>query len=148
MNPLKKFQLPHEQGKFGAIRKHDIHTGIDLYCDLHEPVYAIESGQVTKVEPFTGRSTDSPWWRDTHCVVVRGRSGYILYGEIAPCVFIGDFVKEGQELGKVLRVCWKDKGLPTTMLHLELYDRDREPATWKLDEEIPDGLLDPTCLIK
>jgi len=46
MKPLNNYILPvdNSQGLFGAIRKHDIHTGIDLYCEKHDIVYAIEDG--------------------------------------------------------------------------------------------------------
>lgn len=32
-SPLKRYKPPHADGVFGAVRKYDIHTGIDLYCE-------------------------------------------------------------------------------------------------------------------
>jgi murein DD-endopeptidase MepM/ murein hydrolase activator NlpD len=145
--PLRHFSRPNEYGKFGAVRKYDVHTGIDLYCKNYASVYAIEDGEVVRIEPFTGKDTDSNWWNDTQCVVVRGRSGYILYGEVKPAVWVGDKIKEGQILGNVLTVLKKDKGLPMTMLHLELYAQNMSPVVWKIGEPQPDGLLDPSNLI-
>jgi murein DD-endopeptidase MepM/ murein hydrolase activator NlpD len=53
-SPLKRYKTPHAGGVFGAVRKYDIHTGIDLYCELEDPVYAIEDGVVVNVCHFTG----------------------------------------------------------------------------------------------
>jgi hypothetical protein len=44
---------PHP-GAFAARRRHDVHTGVDLYCSEGEPVLAVEDGDVVNVEPFTG----------------------------------------------------------------------------------------------
>lgn len=58
--PIKdKFSLPTSEGVFGAKRKFDMHTGIDLYCTEQTPVYAIEDGIVIGVENFTGPNADS-----------------------------------------------------------------------------------------
>ena len=32
--------------RWGAVRKFDNHTGVDLFCDPGTPVYAIEDGEV------------------------------------------------------------------------------------------------------
>ena len=41
--PLKASPiLPDEPGLFGAVRKFDIHTGIDLYCEISTDVVAVE----------------------------------------------------------------------------------------------------------
>ena len=147
MLPLTNFQMPLENGKFGAIRKHDIHTGIDLYCSANAEVKAIESGIVTQITPFTGPIANLPWWNNTHAVVIKGASGYILYGEVAPLVELGQMIEAEQVIAKVLTVLKKDKGLPTTMLHLELYSENIEPVIWNHGEKCPKGLLDPSFLI-
>jgi len=40
--PLDEFIWPGKEGQFGTVRKHDIHTGIDLYCRQGEEVYLIQ----------------------------------------------------------------------------------------------------------
>jgi hypothetical protein len=156
MVPLQcKIQLPKktEPGSFGFVRKHDIHTGVDLYCNLHEPVYAIESGIVISCGHFTGYQ-ESPWWNDTDFILIQGKSGCILYGEIkiSPYLFraIGDEISEGTILGEVIPVLKKDKGLPMNMLHIELYDRSYTGSgeVWKLNQPQPIPLKDITPLLK
>ena len=134
-------------GKFGAVRKHDIHTGVDLYCAEGQPVQAVEAGTVVAILPFTGPKADSFWWRDTRAVMVEGVDHVVLYGEIveAPGLAVGDTVRAGDVVGKVVRVLRQDRGLPTTMLHLELYALGiREPVWWRLGESQTPALLDPT----
>jgi len=134
-------------GKFGAVRKHDIHTGVDLYCDQGQPVQAVEAGTAVAILDFTGPKAGSHWWRDTRAVMVESAEHVVLYGEIqeAPGLAVGTTVQAGDLLGEVVRVLRQDRGLPTTMLHLELYALGvREPVWWRLGESQPVGLLDPT----
>jgi hypothetical protein len=129
------------------VRKHDIHTGVDLYCARGQPVQAVETGTVVAILDFTGAKADSPWWRDTRAVMVEGAEHVVLYGEIqeTPGLAVGTTVQPGDTLGEVVRVLRQDRGLPTTMLHLELYALGvREPVWWHLGEGQPTGLLDPT----
>lgn len=122
------------QGRFGGHRRYDRHTGVDLYCKEGTPVYAMESGTVVGVVLFTGLGAGSPWWNETHAVLVEGDSGVILYGEVIPEVGENSYVYEGQVVGKVTRVLQNDKGLPTTMLHLEHYIHGyRGEGEWWLD---------------
>ncbi len=133
--------------RFGGVRKYDMHTGQDLYCDPSATVIACEDGVVAKVEIFTGPRADSPWWNETHAVLVEGVSGTILYGEIipAPHLTTGTVVKRGDTIGAVATVLKEDKGRPMTMLHLELYTHNHEGGCWwKLGEPQPATLLDPT----
>lgn len=147
--PLDKFELPHVGGRFGARRKHDIHTGIDLYCDHDAPVFAIEAGIVIDSGPFTGSKVDTPWWNNTDFIAVAGALGVILYGEIESDLLIGDLVSEGQQIALVKTVLKKNKGLPMCMLHLELYSLDYNGHTfWYLDETQPKTLLDPSSLLR
>jgi murein DD-endopeptidase MepM/ murein hydrolase activator NlpD len=147
--PLITYTNPHSGGKFGAVRKYDIHTGIDLYCEEHSKVFAIESGIVVNICNFTGEKAGSPWWENTQAVLIEGQSGVVLYGEVSTDLNIGDKVKEGQIIGEVLRVLKKDKGLPMTMLHLELYKRGYrgDGEIWNLNENKPEMLLNPDILL-
>ena len=154
MTPIKlRYPLPQpgDPGYFGTPRKHDVHTGIDLYCEDNEEVFAIEPGVVVAVEKFTGEHADSPWWNNTWAVLVEGPSGVICYGEIIPLTPIvpGAIIKKNTQLGNVKRVLKTDKGKnPPSMLHLELYTHGTTKTVWwKLDEEMPSNLLNPIQLL-
>jgi hypothetical protein len=147
MLPLKRFSLPREHGEFAVVRKYDIHTGIDLYCNPGAHVFAIEDGFVSDVGNFTGASANSPWWNDTQYIVVKGNSGFILYGELATSLEKGALVKKGGLLGEVVTVLKENKEKPMTMLHLELYSDYTEPVVWNHGCEKPYGLQNPTGLI-
>lgn len=153
MYPLKNIQsIPTTgPGSFGAIRKHDIHTGIDFYCNENDPVFAIEDGKVVSIQQFTGENVGCGWWNDTYCVIIRGNDGkYILYGEIKNTVLVGDVIKKGMVIGHIMTVLKKDKGLPMNMLHLEYYDDvwNLEPVVWELDQLKPLSLLNPELIWK
>jgi len=151
-----KIILPkkNEPGSFGAIRKHDIHTGVDLYCRLHEPVYAIEDGILIGVGHFTGYE-ESPWWNNTDYILIKGKSGCILYGEVEVSSHLvrgaeGCQIKAGDFLGRVIPVLKKDKGRPLNMLHIELYDSSYigGGVVWKLNEPRPKELKNITPVLK
>lgn len=157
ISPLPGIELsiPEGQshpGSFGAIRKNDIHTGVDLYCEPEQEVVAVEDGEIVLIENFTGEfaSPPSPWWNNTKAVFVEGQSGVVVYGEIRPSdsVQIGHKVKQGDLLGNVITVLKKDKGKPMTMLHIELYKPGtRESVVWDLGEPKPDNLLNPSNML-
>lgn len=130
-------------GRFGAIRKHDIHTGLDLYCDSNEPFYCVEDGIIIGIFNFTGEDVGSPWWNKTKGILVKGSKHCILYGEVDTDLKVGDYVKEGDLLGIVKTVLKEDKGLPMTMLHIEAYDLnyEGEGEIWNLDSDKPKSLL-------
>lgn len=148
-----KYDLPEpgDAGFFGAVRKHDVHTGIDLYCDDGDTVYAIEDGVVVSIEKFTGEHADSPWWNNTWALLIEGNSGVIVYGEIiiSSELCVGSPILEGQEIGKICKVLKKDKGVnPPAMLHLELMQHGYYKTNWwKLGEKTPEGLMNPYNLI-
>lgn len=152
--PIRNFDQdipinPHPGG-FGTERKFHIHEGVDLYCEENTPVLSIENGIIIDILPFTGQFAGSPWWEETHCVMVLGDSGLINYGEIRPVNYLypGLKVEQGSTIGFIKRVLKKDKGRPMSMLHFELYnDLVKEPVEWKLGEKIPKNLLDPTNLL-
>lgn len=144
-------------GAFGYKRKHDHHTGVDLYCDMaymYHPVYTVEAGTVVQIESFTGASDNSPWWNDTKCVMIEGASGVVNYGEIQPesIIRVGDKIERGKQIGKVVPVLKEGKERPDlpghsrAMLHLELYEHGVRKASdaWNHDGSKPKGLKDPT----
>lgn len=143
--------IPGDPGYFGAIRRFDIHTGIDLYCDDGDPVVSIEDGIVVAIEAFTGEHADSPWWNDTWALLIEGNSGVICYGEIVPLptIKVGSIIPAGLTIGHVKPVLKQDKGKnPPSMLHLELYTTGtRQTVWWKLGEECPENLLNPIQII-
>lgn len=116
MFPLKnyKYEIPQgdDLGAFGVIRKHDVHTGVDLYCNKGDEVRTIEDGIIIAIKPFTGEIAGFPWWNDTYAIAVRGESGIINYGEIMPSVYVsvGDTIEEGTVIGTVIPVLKEDKG--------------------------------------
>lgn len=152
--PIKlRYPLPQEgdAGYFGTFRKYDIHTGIDLYCNYNDPVFAIEAGTIVAVEAFTGEHADSPWWNNTWAVLVEGESGVICYGELLPLTPMvpGAIINKETQLGNIIPVLKEDKGKnPVNMLHLELYTHGtRKTVWWKLGEERPSNLLNPRVLL-
>jgi hypothetical protein len=154
MTPLQYVIKPDAPGLFGAVRKHDIHTGIDLYCEMNELVYAIQSGVVKAIEIFTGPRAGFPWWNETFAVVIEHEDGSaFVYGELMPCVKVGDIVLENEGVGYAIPVLKKDKGRPMVMLHLERYsylkldETGSYTALWHLDQPQPDNLEDPTSYL-
>ncbi len=137
-------------GAFGAVRKFDVHKGIDLYAPHGSPVFSIEDGIVVDIRPFTGETLGYPWWNETQAVSVEGKSGVIVYGEIDSAKEIkkGMEVTTGTQLGTVLTVLKKDKGRPMSMLHLALHRHNvLSNGKWRNGLPQPSGLLDPTNLV-
>ncbi len=162
MFPLKNFQLAipsTEDGAFGAVRREDVHTGVDLFIPEGTSVYAIEDGEVVSVGDFTGVEDVGPdaayHYLYTQVAMIKGESGVVAYGEIVPAVKTGDRVKEGDVIGHVTCVLPKDyfkyepEGVPSrSMLHFELYGpKATETVWWHKGEEQPEGLLNPTVLL-
>ena len=144
-----KHKLPEPRddhpGAFGAVRKFDIHTGVDLYCPEGTPIYAVEDGVLVESEVFTGPNAESPWWHETFALLVEGGSGVVVYGEVAHPIKVGMPVKKGHIIGFAKQVLKKDKGKPMCMLHLELMAMgSRETVWWRSGAPQPEGLLDPT----
>jgi len=142
---------PHP-GAFGAVRKHDVHSGVDLYAPEKAPVRAVEDGVTIAVLAFTGPEAESPWWLPTSAVLVNGRSGVVLYGEVRAKVRPGEQVEAGEVIGTVQRVLPTEArseipGHLPSMLHLELYEKPMDPVWWRLGMPRPKGLLDPTTFL-
>lgn len=147
---------------FGAVRKYDVHTGIDIFMHEGAPVCLPFDGEVVKIGNFTGSAaepTPSPWWNDTQYIIVRhdipiwnseSLECYTLYGEINVCddLIIGCEIPAGSVIGNVVKVLKNDKGLPTSMLHIEIYDEcPLSPAIWNHNEPKPDHLHDPLLFL-
>lgn len=149
--PLNPMPAPAEgPGAFGAVRKFDVHTGVDMYCEPGQSVHAIECGEVVGIFDFTGTKTNTLWWHDTRVVMVEGSSGVFAYGEIQERagLKVGDNIECGDIIGEIVTVLKKDKGRPMTMLHLELYEhKTRQTLSWELGKEKPSQLLDPTKIL-
>jgi len=143
--------LDYHVGAFGVERRHHVHEGVDLYGKVGDEVCAMEAGTIVGVYPFTGVEADSPWWADTQCVLVRGASGVLNYGEVSvePSLKEGSHVQAGERLGQLVTVLRTDKGRPMTMLHIERYTLDTtEPLKmWEKGAEQPVNLCDPTTLL-
>lgn len=158
MLPLKQFSMPfgpEHPGSFAAFRKHDRHTGLDLYCNEGDFVYAIEKGVIVRIDKFTGPGAGSPWWYDTWAMVIEG-SRTILYGEINPFYELKPGVKlaRGDIIGTVAPVLPPYKaradvaGHAHCMLHLEYHTTGfHEFPVWPLDAPQPFGVLNPLSLL-
>lgn len=155
---------PHPGG-FGTVRTHHVHEGVDLYAPVGTPVYAVEDGEVVAIETFTGpyAAPPSPWWRETEAVLVQGKSGVVVYGEIRADQRWRNYwraethVQRGEFLGHILRVLQHDKGRPLSMLHLELYTPGTQMTRpWDFPANPEDGpwadrpreLMDPTAHLR
>ena len=154
---------------FGAVRKHDVHTGIDLVAAPLTQVFNVANGFVEAVVDFTGPEAGSPWWMDTEAVIVRlEKSGLcVLYGEVRASKALrpGAFLRRGGFVGTVARTRRRETfcswlGLvPSSMLHLELWESpeavwaryanllETEPNDWPKGGPRPEGLLDPTTYL-
>lgn len=150
--PWDKFSgvpMTGHPGSFACQRKHEKHTGVDLYTEDGQRVTAVEGGRIVGIEHFTGEWDNSPWWNNTDCVLVEGPTGVVCYGEIEPNPFlhVGCKVIAGDGIGFVRQVLKKGKerkdipGHKTSMLHLELYPRGTTKASNGFEEKI---LNDPT----
>jgi len=171
LSPMPDIPVPNHYGAFGVKRRHDVHRGVDLYCEVGSTVCAIESGTVVHVDPhFTGPEDDTPWWNPTEAVYIEGDTGCFCYGEIriTRCAGVlddekreqlkdeeffkelpfffkeGDEVKAGDGLGTVLQVLKEDKGKPMSMLHMELH---RHGYKHRIEHRIYEMQLDPTLVL-
>ena len=99
-------------GAFGVERMHHFHEDADLYLytQQHGPVFAVETGYVLAVVPFTGINLGHSWWNDTDAIFVHGESEIVVYGEVRARVHVRECVRPRQEIGRVARVLKKDKG--------------------------------------
>ena len=143
--------LPDDIGRFGVVRRHEHHSGIDLYCELGTKVLAMEDGVVVAIEHFTGplSTPTSPWWNPTQAVLIKSANQVLVYGEITAQVEVGQYVKGGSIIGVVDKPVLRHfKGRPTVMLHLEkLTAEATKSEVWPLDQNCPRNLLDPKTVL-
>lgn len=139
-------------GAFGALRKNYIHTGVDLLCNDGQRVVSVEDGEIVKIGTFTGPDTSSPHLNETMFVVVKGESGYILYGGIGldQSLLSHREVKAGELIGMVVPVrhAGDDVDFDGSMLHLELYNEFKDPLVWEKGNKRPSSLKDPTIFLR
>ena len=147
----------YEPGAFGAIRKFDIHEGVDVYTYDGAEVHAVEDGIVTAIYEFTGKNANCGWWNPTWCIKVEGKSGVVTYGELAKPegrISVGSKVHAGDFVGFVTPVLKPEKYRPdirnhsVAMLHVELRRETCRPDGWKLGGQRDKRLLDPTPYLK
>ena len=120
------------------------HAGLDFVAPHGTKVYAITSGTVQRVAIF---------YENTYAVEVLNDDGSILrYCEIATSLKTGDYVKQGDVVGTILRAT-----SGTEMLHMEVYMGTGEGAltqSWNTSYTYVQSknylrrsdLLDPTFL--
>lgn len=152
--PLTKcsgIPINYHPGAFGFKRRDKYHTGVDLYCQEGDPVFAAEKGLVTSVEKFTGPWDNSPWWLNTECILIQGNSGTICYGELVPKVSVGQYVLEGDIIGNITPVIPPERirkdipGHSCSMLHLEFYVGFYSKASTSWEQGRKElNLVDPT----
>lgn len=157
---LRGIPINRHPGAFGCPRKYDIHTGIDLYGDEGDFVRVIRPGVVIRNSQFTGAALGFSFWLDTDAVLVKDDEGFYLYGELKSSLKVGDVVKSGDIIGKLLPVLPPEKirseisGHSNVMLHLERYDLSYDPSiqydsgltwpSWELNNPKHPFLQDPT----
>lgn len=139
----------HLPGSFGYDRKNHIHEGVDLYGNENQDIYPFVAGVVIDVYNFTGASVGMPWWNETQAIAIADDTGVWVYGEMETTVTVGSNVATTDVIGTLKRVLKKDKGLPTTMLHVERWKTGYTPYTflWELNTPQPDFICDPTPLL-
>lgn len=154
---------------FGAVRKYDVHVGVDLVAKPRTSVFSVLDGYVEAIVDFTGPEAGSPWWESTEAVIVRLVQSQVcvLYGEVCASrgLRAGALLRRGGFVGTVARARRRETlclllGLaPSAMLHLELWESPaavraryagalaRQPNDWPKDGVQPVGLLDPTLYL-
>jgi len=146
MFPVKLNHCLKDCGLLGAIRKYDVHAGVDFYCEVGAEVACLRKGVVIDVFQFTGTDAGSPWWNATQAVVVESEGLVFVYGEVNATVNVGDKLATNAVVGKVSAVLKKNKGVtPTAMLHLEVWEKNhyQKNYVWQLNTPKPAGLLNP-----
>jgi hypothetical protein len=146
LHTCKGIPINQHPGAFGVQRKHERHTGVDLYCKNRDEVFALEDGIVVGIEKFTGEHDNSPWWNNTECILIAGGTGVICYGEITPYyrLEIGSKVFSSKIIGNVFQVLKDGKersdipGHSLSMLHIELYPHGTTVASNGFSEILRD----------
>lgn len=143
----------NEPGSFGFKRTFEIHNGLDVYCRDESNVFAVEDGGVIKIEQFTGKDVESPWWEETWAIYVKGQSGVVCYGEMNKQFnfVVGDGVRAGDSLGCIRHVLPESKirrdirNHNNAMLHIQLFSEYfTEDIPFEVKSGVKNTLLDPT----
>jgi hypothetical protein len=141
--PVGKY---HPAG-FGARRKYNLHTGIDLFCEHMQPVASVEAGTIISLKDFSKRKNKSPWLNRTRVILIEGKTGVSAYCNVIERkgLKVGDEVRSGEIIGNVVRLNKKKRRKDVCMLHLELYAKGtRKRVTWSYNFPKPPQLLDPS----
>tara|TARA_R110002167_G_scaffold45083_1_gene135548 strand:- start:24523 stop:25065 length:543 start_codon:yes stop_codon:yes gene_type:complete len=146
--------INNHPGAFGNARKYNFHEGIDLYGKEGDWVLAMNAGVVVSNQAFTGPNVGHDWWLPTDAVTVKSDTEYFVYGELKSDLKVGDTVKEGQLIGKLVPVLPPEKirsYIPehsNVMLHLEKWNFKYDPVVgwkpWTTRDDRPEWLEDPT----
>lgn len=152
--PMPDVPIPNHYGAYLQKRRHDVHTGVDLYAEDGAPVYAVEDGEVVIVKWFTGEKAGCPWWNDTQAIYVKGYTGTICYGEVEPITdnLVGRLgVEKGEVIGYVKKVLKEDKGKAMSMLHFALHRHGLDLQVKNNEDPNSDDFydlqIDPTMLL-
>jgi hypothetical protein len=140
MNPFTKdpnipLISPPEIGDVLVERKNDIHLGLDIYLPPNTEVVIPPSEftgsspqsefRVVKIEKaFTGPNSipPTPWWNETQSVIFQDSADYFfIFGELVTDLKVGDVLRAGDVVGRVLPVLKEYRGIPTCMLHIEKF---------------------------
>ena len=133
---------------FGSSRKGGFNTGIDLVCEPHQEVVAVESGRVLAITNFSAKQPQ-PWINMTRVVLIEGESGVIAYGNIkeVPGLAAGEYIDAGELIGTVMPI-YKNKKNKSTKLKLEWYTRGtKKRGAWLPCKPKPSNMLDPTPML-
>lgn len=141
--PLGKY---HPSG-FGARRKYNLHTGVDLFCDHNQPLASVEDGIIIGIRNFSKKKV--PWLNQTRVILIEGKTGVVAYCNVKERegLRVGDEVLAGEIIGNVIRINKKKKKnkKDLCMLHLELYSPGtKKRAKWSYNFPKPPQLLNPT----
>jgi murein DD-endopeptidase MepM/ murein hydrolase activator NlpD len=132
---------------FGARRKYNIHTGVDLFCEHMQPLASVEDGIVVAIKNFSKNKNKSPWLNKTKAILIEGESGVVAYCNVSerPGLQVGDLVDAGEIIGNVIRINKKKRRKDICMLHLELYEKGTtKRVTWSCNYPKPKHLKDPS----
>lgn len=147
--------LPDGPGRFGAVRKHDVHTGIDLYTYPGMPVLAVEDGVVVAapVPPPLGKGR-SPRRRPRHLRRGEGLRAQVKEAPRAGAVDetgpegdeeVRKYIKNGTHLLPIDRVQWADYSRIEDLVIVVGHD-DVETTIKGIDALEAAMVLNPACL--
>jgi len=140
--PLGKYQT----GGFGARRQYNVHSGVDLLCANNQPLASVEDGTVVGIQDFS-KKKEKAWLNNTRVIFIEGATGVVVYCNVIEKndLKIGQQVKAGEVIGKVIKINRYKRKEDICMLHIELYTHGNyRRAIWSYNHKKPQQLLDPT----